>query len=104
MYDTLKPARKVAGLVGFGVLNGSLPDGQSIVYRGGTQRFTPHGGETADPAFGEFGHQMATGMKALKQRRDVQPVHGAVVELTGCWEGNDIVLMWRVPCIAIVTR
>ena len=51
MYDSLKPARKVAALVGFGVLSGSLPDGQLIVYRGGTQRFTPHEGETADPAF-----------------------------------------------------
>jgi hypothetical protein len=101
MYDTLKPALKVAAFGGLGMLRGSLPDGQSIVYRGGTQRFTPHKGATADPAFGKFGHQMATGMKALQQRRDIQPVHGAVVELTGCWEGNDIVLMWRVACIAI---
>ncbi len=104
MSDTLKPARKVAAFVGLGMLSGSLPDGQSIVYRGGTQRFTPHKGETADPAFGKFGHQMATEMKALHQRRDVQPVLGAVVELTGCWEGNDIVLMWRVPCITIMAH
>src|SRR5713101_7137397 len=104
MSDTLKPARKVAAFVGLGMLSGSLPDGQSIVYRGGTQRFTPHEVETADPAFGKFGHQMATEMKALQQRRDVQPVHGAVVELTGCREGNDIVLMWRVPCITIMAH
>jgi hypothetical protein len=94
----------ISAFVGLGLLSGFLADGKPIMYCGGTLRF-PHIGEQEDePYLVEFTKRIAEGVATLKRRGDVQPVEGAVVEMAGCWEHEDVVLMWRVPCLEIVTH
>ncbi len=106
MDDILRPALKIGVVVGLGMLSGYRPDGQPIMYRGGIQRFHVPKGENAKPYFEKFSQQIVEGFAALQQRSDIQPAEGAAVELAGCCDAqsDDIVLMWRVPCIQIVTH
>lgn len=97
---------KGAKFNGVGLLAGELPDGRPCVYRGGVVRIVhPHGQSDAD-MFTEFAALANAGVNALRVRSDCEPAESAPMEFSGCWDAvtGDVILMWRVPCVEIVTH
>jgi hypothetical protein len=99
---------RVATFMGLGMLSGALPDGRPIVYYGGVVRIPKADvpDEQRD-AFESFGEQAVAGLKALRsQRGDCEPIEGALMEISGCWEteSGDVLLMWRVACLKTVAH
>lgn len=96
-----------ATFAGVGLLSGTLPDGRRCTYYGGMRRIVSLLDESLPKEqLTEFIVSATAGVEQLRLRTDCEPAAGAPLELTGFWdpETGDAILMWRMPCVGIVTH
>ena len=93
---------KVVALHGVGLLSGTLPDGRSCVHYGGVFRFK---GLAENPEAAQaFVEGALAGVEALRNRGDCEPA--GPLEMMGCWDADtrEVIHMWRMACVEIVTH
>jgi hypothetical protein len=93
---------KVVALHGVGLISGTLPDGRSCRHYGGV--FRSKGPAENPEAAKAFVEGAMAGVEALRNRGDCEPA--GPLEMMGCWdaETHEIVHMWRMACVEIVTH
>ena len=93
---------KVVALHGVGLVSGTLPDGRPCQHYGGVFRFKgPADNPDAAKAFVEGA---MAGVEALRNRGDCEPA--GPLEMMGCWDADthEVIHMWRMACVEIVTH